>query len=799
METERHIPTIQELIELPEPADVQIAPDGAEVAFVVREPDWKENKYVWQIWLASSDCQSPPRQLTFAKQGSTLPRWSQDGRWLAFLSRRDGGKHTQIYRLSSLGGEAERLTDLESAVRSLAWSPDGKQIAYTTVEVDSEADEKRKEMYGEYHVEDEDYKRTQLWVLELEGKRCRKLTGGDAMHVGAFDWAPDGSQLAFQALPTPDAKDWTEGRICTVDLQTLEVVSLTGTGYDSPCWSPDGRSIACLQIGDPWYKNSRLCLIDVESGEVEQLECAFDEQITLLDYGPGGLYFGAVQGTAAHVFRLDLADDKVRQLTPDRPDGWVSLGASFTAGFDQAALIASDEAHYGEVVVLDLTDRAVRHLTDFQSRVSEWDLGQQEVFGWTNRDGTSIEGVLTKPPDFDPGHRSPLLVVIHGGPAWASFRALLAGSSRRLYPIPLWAAKRSAQGTSRGALILEPNYRGSTGYGESFRSLNVRNLGLGDYEDVISGVDVLIEKGWVDPERVGAMGWSQGGYISAFITTYSDRFRAVSVGAGISNWVTYYVNTDIHPFTRHYLEAVPWDEPAIYEKTSPMTYIQQAQTPTLIQHGRSDRRVPLPNAYELYQGLQDVGVPVRLVTYPGMSHGPTKPRQSRQIMQDNLEWFNRWIWGEEPEPRETKPCYVVLASSEQGQDEGEIAALQRYTATAIQDVYHWARRDRADYRILSGRFGLLPPDGAVGPDEQYAVAAEAVSSLAARLAEQLREQGWKRLVLYTAPLEKQPSLLIALGCVQVAAGIVGGVAVEHCEISDERWIEIVPRSSNSGV
>jgi predicted esterase len=365
---------------------------------------------------------------------------------------------------------------------------------------------------------------------------------------------------------------------------------------------------------------------------------------------------------------------------------------------------------------------------------------------------------------------------------------LLSGASRRLYPTSLWAAKDTDQEGPRGALILEPNYRGSTGYGQAFRSLNVRNLGLGDYEDVISGVDALIEKGWVDPERVGAMGWSQGGYISAFITTYSDRFQAVSVGAGISNWVTYYVNTDIHPFTRHYLEAVPWDDAGIYEKTSPISYIQQAQTPTLIQHGRNDRRVPLPNAYELYQGLQDVGVPVRLVTYPGMPHGPIKPRQSRQIMQDNLEWFNRWIWGEEPERKEAKPCYVVLASETQRPDEGQIAALERYTATAIQDVYHWARRDGADCRILSGQFGLLPPDGAVGSDAQPAIAVEIVSSLAARLADQIREQAWNRLVLYTAPVDKQPSSLFALGCLQVAAGIVGGVAVEHCEISDEGWI-----------
>ena len=203
--------------------------------------------------------------------------------------------------------------------------------------------------------------------------------------------------------------------------------------------------------------------------------------------------------------------------------------------------------------------------------------------------------------------------------------------------------------------MLEPNYRGSAGYGEKFRSLNVRNLGIGDAWDVISGIDYLVAQGLVDNDNVGAMGWSQGGYISAFLTTHdSRRFRAVSVGAGISNWMTYYVNTDIHPFTRMYLGATPWDDPKIYADTSPMTYIKQAKAPTLIQHGATDQRVPLPNAFELYQGLQDVGVPVKLVVYKGfegIGHVPSKPKSSRALMEHNLEWFSKYIWGEEPTSR----------------------------------------------------------------------------------------------------------------------------------------------------
>ena len=218
---------------------------------------------------------------------------------------------------------------------------------------------------------------------------------------------------------------------------------------------------------------------------------------------------------------------------------------------------------------------------------------------WKSTDGADVEGILMKPADYDPTRKYPLLVVIHGGPTGVD---TAVASADRYYPIERFAAK--------GALVLKPNYRGSAGYGAKFRALNVRNLGLGDYWDVISGVDSLIAKGIVDKDRVASMGWSEGGYISAFITTYSDRFKAVSVGAGISDWVTYYVNTDIHPFTRQYLKATPWEDPEIYRKTSPITYVNRAKTPTLIQQGDQDKRVPPPDSYELYQALKDRGVPV---------------------------------------------------------------------------------------------------------------------------------------------------------------------------------------------
>jgi len=227
-------------------------------------------------------------------------------------------------------------------------------------------------------------------------------------------------------------------------------------------------------------------------------------------------------------------------------------------------------------------------------------------------------------------------VKIHGGPTGVDRPSLL--SATRYYPIETWVG--------RGALALEVNYRGSAGYGEKFRTLNIRNLGVGDAWDVVSGVDALVARGFVNPKRVVSMGWSQGGYISAFLTASSDRFAAISVGAGISDWATYYFNTDITPFTIHYLGADPVSDPEIYAKTSPITYVKQARTPTLIQHGDGDRRVPIANAYELRQALEDRHVPVEMIVYKGFGHGITKPKSQRAVMTHNLVWFNHYIWGD---------------------------------------------------------------------------------------------------------------------------------------------------------
>jgi dipeptidyl aminopeptidase/acylaminoacyl peptidase len=408
-------------------------------------------------------------------------------------------------------------------------------------------------------------------------------------------------------------------------------------GPDSnPVWSPDGSQIAFQTANGAEYyffANSRLAVVPASGGATRVLTATFDEDPQLLGWNSRGIFFEAREKTASYLFQLDPASGSTHRVGEN--DSYAYSAISLTPDGASAAFIRSTPTAYPEVFASPTERFQPVALTSLGDQVKDFTLAKREVVSWKSKDGATIEGVLLKPQDFDPKKKYPLLVVIHGGPTGIDQPV---ERQERNYPVELFVAK--------GAVVLRPNYRGSAGYGEKFRALNVRNLGVGDAWDVLSGVDYLIGQGFVDPNRMGCMGWSQGGYISAFLTTSSDRFKAISVGAGISDWSTYYVNTDITLFTRQYLKSTPWDDPEIYKKTSPITYVKQAKTPTLIQHGELDKRVPIPNGYELRQALEDRGVPVKMIVYKGFGHGIDKPKQQRAVMEHNLEWFSKYIWGE---------------------------------------------------------------------------------------------------------------------------------------------------------
>jgi dipeptidyl aminopeptidase/acylaminoacyl peptidase len=271
--------------------------------------------------------------------------------------------------------------------------------------------------------------------------------------------------------------------------------------------------------------------------------------------------------------------------------------------------------------------------------VAGWDLGIVETIHWVSKDGTEIEGVLRKPSNFDPERRYPLVFVVHGGPRWFSAEHLIDFEDIAYYP--------GVQFVNKDVLVLKPNYRGSLGRGQAFMELNVDNLGTGDLWDLESAIEYLSSLGFVDEQRIGCMGWSQGGYISAFAGLHSNKFAAVSVGAGVSDWYTYHISNDIPDFTVDYLSTSPFQDRLPYQKSAPMDNITAARTPMLIQHGSEDRRVPLANATELYRGLKEMDVPVELFVFPGMGHPISKPRENHAVMFQNLAWFSHYLLGTE--------------------------------------------------------------------------------------------------------------------------------------------------------
>lgn len=653
-------PSFEQWLSLKQTGGAVISSSGKHILYTVTSTDWENNSYDTEVWLSREG--KKPFQLTNTSKGSSsAAAFSPDEQWISFLS--DRGNKTQLFVISIQGGEAYPVTKEDENVISYEWNPDGTRIAFTRADPESKSVKSGKERYGGFVVEGEDYKLNHLWVLDFnmdsvmnagrlpcytlktdsatKKSKCNdlpkpiRITTGNYT-VGSFGWSPDGKTIAFTKMPNPLINSSLHADIAVISLKENKIISaITNPSSDNFLrWGPDGTKLLYASSVDDsttnYFKNNRIFIYSITGGNKEIL-AEIDENKNIADWNDKGIFFTAQDRTRNQLYIFDPAVGKTTVIQTG-----VDVPSSVSFSKDGSAMALTGRQFIGlNEVFAGLSSGHIAPITSLSEQLNGWVIPTNEVIQWKSKDGINIEGILLKPSNFNPAKKYPLLVVIHGGPT---------GTDRPeptpsyVYPIMQWCEK--------GAVVLRVNYRGSAGYGEKFRALNVKNLGIGDMWDVMSGIDYLAKKGIIDTSKMGCMGWSQGGYISAFLTTNTDRFKAISVGAGISNWVTYYVNTDITPFTRQYLKGTPWSDKDVYSKTSPMSNINKASTPTLIQHGEFDKRVPIPNAYELYRGLQDRKIPSRLIIYKGFGHGINKPKERLAAVWHNWNWFNHYVFGD---------------------------------------------------------------------------------------------------------------------------------------------------------
>jgi dipeptidyl aminopeptidase/acylaminoacyl peptidase len=634
--------TPEEQMKVKAVSGVQVSPDGKHVLFTVSEAVMTADKseYLTQIWMANSDG-SGSYQFTFGEKSSTNPRWSPDGTWIAFTSSRSGKDN--IWLIQADGGEAQQLTDVKSGVRSYDWSPDGKQIAFTMSDPKTEQEEKDEKARNDARVVDENVKMNHLWVIPVvrddKGKRePRQVTkgqfcvgGGDA----AFDWSPDGKTIVFSHVPTLKADDWTRADISIIDVATSAITPLvkTGAAETDPRFSPDGKLISCVVSDDPptWGFTRRVVLIPAQGGESRTLAATFDGQPGTIGWSADGkwIYATETRHTFTQLMALPVDGGPPKDLSTGDSVFSASLNRSRTA----FGLSAQSNTDAPEAFITPADRWAPVLVSKANAAGPNHPLGRTEVVKWQAADGLDIEGLLTYPVGYERGRRYPMPLVIHGGPAGVFTQAYIA--SRGTYPIATFAAQ--------GWAVLRCNIRGSSGYGKQFRYANYKDWGGMDYRDLMAGVDHVIGMGVADPERLGVMGWSYGGFMTSWIITQTKRFKAASIGAPVTNLMSFNGTTDIPSFVPDYFGVEFWNDLDPYLQHSAMFNIKNAATPSLIQHGESDERVPIGQGYELYNALKRQGTAARMVVYPRQPHGLQEPRLVLDAARRNVEWFQQYL------------------------------------------------------------------------------------------------------------------------------------------------------------
>lgn len=641
---------VDDIFALKSVGDPQISPDGNWVAYTVRWLDAKEDSSDTDIYMVPFAGGAPLR-LTSSPKAESHPRFSPDGRYLAFLSGREG-KKAQVWLLDRRGGEAVKLTDLKSSVSDFAWSPDGKRLALVVGDVDPDDTDDEDKASGSEEKKPKTPKpivinrlqflrdgdgflrdlRQHLYVFDVAGKSSVQVTSGpydDAEPV----WSPDSRWIAFTSNRTadPDANDNSD--IFVVEAragQKPRAVTTAAITDREPVFSPDGKWIAYLAGGDPkdiWYASNHVAVVPVAGGESRALTAQLDRNVESPRFSPDGrfIYFGLEEGGNEHLARVPVAGGAVERVV----DGERSLGA-FEIGRD-GRIVALESTPWRPSEVVAVEGGSPRHLTTTNDEfLSGIRLGEVKRFQATSADGTKIDTFLTLPPDARPGARLPTILRIHGGPT-AQFNTAFQTEWQML--------------AAHGYAVVACNPRGSTGYGSAFSRAIWADWGNKDYQDVMAAVDGAIAMGVADPDRLGVGGWSYGGILTDHVITKTDRFKAATSGASEVNYLANY-GTDHYQKEWEAELGLPWKNTEAWMRISPFFQIEKVTTPTLVLSGSDDVNVPMLNAEQLYQALRRLGRDTELVIYPGQNHGINKPSYQKDRYERYLAWYGKYLKGE---------------------------------------------------------------------------------------------------------------------------------------------------------
>lgn len=649
---ERRPMTMIDLLNVPALSDPRLAPDGTRVLYVLSESDWSTKTQIPHIWRANFDG-SPSVQLTRGKRGETSPRWSPDGRLVAFLAETGEGESsaTQIFLLSPDGGERRQLTSHPTSVSDIAWAPDGKSIYFLADDARSEAEQASLRAHDVY-VFEENYRNKHLWRVAVESGETTKLSDGD-FSIWEYRVSRDGSRIVCHRGPSPLLDDRRAfGQIWVMDSCGGEATQVTreSHGESGAELSPDNSQVLFLSgVNDQFepYYTRKIFIIPAAGGAATRLlgDQSFEVNEAHWSQDGNAIFFTANTGVRAELFRFDLSNQALTQLT----GGEHAVGEwDFNPEREQHAFTLAKTTNPGDVWTIrsngaePSAPEQVTHVFDYLAR--DFELPRTEAIQWQGDDGVEVEGLLSYPLDYQPGRRYPLVVQTHGGPASSdkfgfggvrSYRQVLNG---------------------KGYFVLQPNYRGSTGYGDDFFRDMVGHYFHQSHLDVLAGVDHLVELGLADPERLVKMGYSAGGVMTKKVVTFTDRFKAASAGAGASSWISMYYEGDLRvhrhpwfggpPWSATASEREPWpaDAPiALYWEHSPLKYISNVKTPTLIFAGDRDVRNPMNEGIAFYRALKGNGIPTRLYVVPGKGHGGWDLHHVLFKANAELEWFERWV------------------------------------------------------------------------------------------------------------------------------------------------------------